>query len=380
MRIRLFIASLQIAFVVVSCSSGVGSVYEVQPGVTVYEPAGYDASQHIPSPIFLKELRRCGGEVSGSDAGLCPKFYRAWGKSVVSIDAGDADLYGGGEVSGNLRRNGDSQTIWNTDNPTGLLDNGKRMYQSHPWLLGVRKDGSAFGIIADNTWKTFLSMKGRVQFRSEGPAFRVVIIEKESPQLLKSLAISGILATMIAMISERIGSAILNAFLPYQDPRYDIILYFVIVAVSEEAAKYALMKRKTWNSVEFNCQYDGVVYAVFTSLGFALWENISYVLNYGFSTAIVRAITAIPGHACFGVFMGIFYGIAKKYERYGNKSGSKTCRMFALIIPVLLHGAYDFIASLQDVSSGLYFTVFVLIMFFISFVAFVKSFKIIIFS
>lgn len=191
MKIRLFPAALQIVLIAASCSSGsgVGRVYEVQPGVTVYEPAGYDSSQHSPSPIFLKELRPCGGGVSGLDAGLCPKFYRVWGKSVVSIDAGDADLYGGGEVSGNLRRNGDSQTIWNTDNPTGLLDKGKRMYQSHPWLLGVRKDGSAFGIIADNTWKTFLSMKGRVRFRSEGPAFRVVIIEKDSPQeVLNTLA------------------------------------------------------------------------------------------------------------------------------------------------------------------------------------------------
>ena len=50
----------------------------------------------------------------------------------------------------------------------------------------------------------------------------------------------------------------------------------------------------------------GKVYAVFVSLGFALWENISYVLHFGFQTAIVRSLTAIPGHACFGVFMGAF--------------------------------------------------------------------------
>lgn len=56
------------------------------------------------------------------------------------------------------------------------------MYQSHPWVLGVRKDGSAFGIIADNTWRSKLSLRGRVRFKSEGPAFRVVIIEKDSPQ------------------------------------------------------------------------------------------------------------------------------------------------------------------------------------------------------
>lgn len=170
----------------VACSpdGGVGRTYTAQQGVTVYEPHGYDASQHSPSPIFIEELKPSAQEfeVSEKTGGLRPRFSSAFGKNTVSIEVGDADLYGGGEVRSDLRRNGDSQILWNTDNPTGLLDNGKRMYQSHPWLLGVRKDGSAFGIIADNTWKTVLSAKGRVKFRSEGPAFRVVIIEKDSPQ------------------------------------------------------------------------------------------------------------------------------------------------------------------------------------------------------
>lgn len=93
---------------------------------------------------------------------------------------------------------------------------------------------------------------------------------------------------------------------------------FVIVAIAEESSKYFFLKKRTWNNPEFNCQYDGVVYAVFVSLGFALWENINYVLSYGFSTAIVRAITAIPGHACFGVFMGVFYGLARKQYNRGK--------------------------------------------------------------
>ena len=156
-------------------------MFEVQSGVTVYEPEDYDASQHSPSPIFIEELQPSGREATSVSA-IRPRFSSAFGKNSVSIDVGDADLYGGGEVRSDLRRNGDSQTLWNTDNPTGLLDNGKRMYQSHPWVLGVRKDGSAFGIIADNTWRSKLSLRGRVRFKSEGPAFRVVIIEKDSPQ------------------------------------------------------------------------------------------------------------------------------------------------------------------------------------------------------
>lgn len=121
------------------------------------------------------------------------------------------------------------------------------------------------------------------------------------------------------------------------------------------------------NNPEFNCQYDGVVYAVFVSLGFALWENINYVLSYGFSTAIVRAITAIPGHACFGVFMGVFYGLARKQYNQGKMFSSKIFRIFSVVLPVLLHGSYDFIASMENTMGGLYFVAFVIILFALSF-------------
>jgi RsiW-degrading membrane proteinase PrsW (M82 family) len=128
------------------------------------------------------------------------------------------------------------------------------------------------------------------------------------------------------------------------------------------------MKRQTWSSWEFNCQYDGVVYAVFVSLGFALWENISYVMMYGFGTAIVRAVTAIPGHACFGVFMGIFYGIAKRLDYRNENVGSKLCRIFAVVIPALLHGAYDYIATMESQDGNGYFIGFVAVMFLLSYV------------
>ena len=147
-----------------------------------------------------------------------------------------------------------------------------------------------------------------------------------------------------------------------------MILYFGIVALAEESSKYIFLKRNTWKNPEFNCQYDGVVYAVFVSLGFALWENISYVLNYGLTTAIARAVTAIPGHACFGVFMGVFYGIAKKYDYTGETGKSLFFRILTLIVPMLLHGAYDYIATLEQAQSGWYFFAFVAVLFIVSFI------------
>lgn len=197
--------------------------------------------------------------------------------------------------------------------------------------------------------------------------YRADRMEKESGYLLRQLVIAGILSTIIALIEEKIGEWILSCFVPENTLLYQIILYFVIVAIAEESSKYFFLKKRTWNNPEFNCQYDGVVYAVFVSLGFALWENINYVLSYGFSTAIVRAITAIPGHACFGVFMGVFYGLARKQYNHGKMFSSKIFRIFSVVLPVLLHGSYDFIASMENTMGGLYFVAFIIILFAVSF-------------
>lgn len=198
--------------------------------------------------------------------------------------------------------------------------------------------------------------------------YRADRLEKESPQLLSSLVVAGVLSTLIALVEERIGSEILGLFFEENSVVYNVVLYFGIVAFAEESSKYIMLKKKTWNSKEFNCQYDAVVYAVFVSLGFALWENISYVMSYGMSTALIRAVTAIPGHACFGVFMGVFYGLSRGYALIRKKRLSKLFRIFSIIVPAFMHGAYDYIATIGGDGTGWLFALFVALLFGISFV------------
>ena len=197
--------------------------------------------------------------------------------------------------------------------------------------------------------------------------YKVDHLDKESPRLLWNLVVRGVIATVFAMLIEWIGEFVLSSFVQEGTVLYNFLLYFIVVAVSEEGFKYLLMKQRTWKDPEFNFQFDGVVYAVFVSLGFALWENISYVLMYGFGTALVRAVTAVPGHACFGVFMGAWYGLAKKYESYGMHSQSKTCRVVALLSSIVLHGCYDFSASIENQNYACIFVAFVVVMFLVAF-------------
>ena len=56
---------------------------------------------------------------------------------------------------------------------------------------------------------------------------------------------------------------------------------FFEAAIPEEIAKFSVLYFFIWKSKELNHHYDGIVYSVFVSLGFALIENVLYVFQGG---------------------------------------------------------------------------------------------------
>ncbi|WP_369993360.1 PrsW family intramembrane metalloprotease [Winogradskyella sp.] len=111
---------------------------------------------------------------------------------------------------------------------------------------------------------------------------------------------------------------------------------FFVVALAEEFSKYIIVKYFAQPRKAFNEPYDGIIYAVMVSMGFACTENIMYVLQGGYTTAFLRAFTAVPAHATFGILMGYYMGKAK----FSNNRFA--LNMAGLFLAVLFHGAYDF--------------------------------------
>lgn len=137
---------------------------------------------------------------------------------------------------------------------------------------------------------------------------------------------------------------------------------FVVAAFSEELFKYAAFILLIWKNKNFNEKFDGIVYATFISLGFAAVENILYVLQNGMATGLLRAITAVPAHAIFGITMGFYLGFAKMIPH------NKTLNMIlALIIPIILHGIYDFILMSENEILLILFIPFVIFMWVLGF-------------
>ena len=192
-------------------------------------------------------------------------------------------------------------------------------------------------------------------------------IEREPMPLLVSLIGKGILAALAAIVLELLGQTVLDALVDPQNPVYVYLMAFLVVAAVEEGTKFFFLYRRTWHDPDFNYRFDAILYAVFVSLGFAAFENVKYVFSYGLSVALPRAILAVPGHMGFAVFMGIFYGRAKRCYDWGNDFGCKANLTLGYLFPVFLHGVYDTCCMLGTNKSTLVFVAFVLAMYLIVF-------------
>jgi RsiW-degrading membrane proteinase PrsW (M82 family) len=202
--------------------------------------------------------------------------------------------------------------------------------------------------------------------------YRKDTVEKEPKGMLVGLVFLGVAAAVVAVILEELGMSVLPRFFVEGSPAYTIVMAFLVVAVVEEGAKFVFMLWRTWRDPNFNYRFDGIVYAVFVSLGFAAFENISYVVGYGLTTAVARALLAIPAHMGFAVFMGYFYARAKRCHDEGNPAGRRRNLWAAFFVAVLLHGFYDACALMGTLLSLLLFLAFVIAMYIIV-IRFVKK-------
>lgn len=159
--------------------------------------------------------------------------------------------------------------------------------------------------------------------------------EKEPIKLLLFALLAGAIAVIPILLVEQFLNGLTELFPGLFSSAWSA---FVVAAFSEESFKFIALYLLIWKSPEFNEKFDGIVYAVFVSLGFAGVENVLYVMEGGLSTGITRAITAVPAHAVFGITMGFYFGLAKFYKKERN-----ILKLKALIYPIVLHGIYDFI-------------------------------------
>lgn len=163
--------------------------------------------------------------------------------------------------------------------------------------------------------------------------------DREPWKLLMRVFILGALSVIPIIFIQRVLLSI-NIF-----SRIFSVIYsaFVVAGLTEEYFKRAVVMYGAYNDENFNEKLDGIVYSVFAALGFAMVENIMYVvLRYtgNYYVGFMRGILSVPAHMLFGITMGYYLSLSKYSEDPKLKS---YYYKRSLIMPVLLHGMFNFI-------------------------------------
>ena len=177
--------------------------------------------------------------------------------------------------------------------------------------------------------------------------------DKEPLGKLVKAFLFGALAIVPAVVME----SILVRFTPPYPILSGAYTGFVVAGCSEELFKLLFLYWAVWKSAEFNEYFDGIVYACFVSLGFACFENLSYVLaqdSFGNAmvTGSVRAVLSVPGHFLFGMMMGYYFSLAKFGDQNDTARRRKQCLWLAFLVPMLLHGTFDALLMIPESMSN----------------------------
>jgi len=163
----------------------------VSPDMARFIAGDADESILPPSFALLKKPAPAGPLPSSWKVKVDFKSSAQEYEAQIKTEPGTS-LYGTGETAGPLLRNGRATETWNSDTPS-YGERNKHLYQSHPWVLALRPDGSAYGVLADTTFRCEINLKNGISFRTAGKPFPVYVIDAGSPQavLMKLAELTG---------------------------------------------------------------------------------------------------------------------------------------------------------------------------------------------
>lgn len=167
--------------------------------------------------------------------------------------------------------------------------------------------------------------------------------DKEPLSLLIKVFVLGALSVIPTALVERF----LMGFNVFTGVLSAAFTAFIVAGVTEEFFKRGVVLLTAYKSKAFDEKLDGIVYAIFSALGFATVENIVYVV-FRFTAnphiGIYRGIFSVPAHMLFGVTMGYYLSLAKFTKDEGLK---KKYLRKSWYVPAILHGIFNFILMTQ---------------------------------
>ena len=168
--------------------------------------------------------------------------------------------------------------------------------------------------------------------------------QPEPPKWLLKAFGYGVLSVFLSTVFYNVISSSIASGLnenTYADVSKAFADAFLCAAIPEEAAKLLLLWLLLRKNPYYDELFDGIVYAVFVSMGFAAVENVLYLVEgvadgSWVRTGIMRALFSVPGHCLFAVLMGYYYSL----YHFGVDRSRKTLILIPAA-PILAHGIFD---------------------------------------
>ncbi|MEZ4399708.1 MAG: PrsW family intramembrane metalloprotease [Kofleriaceae bacterium] len=162
----------------------------------------------------------------------------------------------------------------------------------------------------------------------------------EPAGLRRLVALCGALSVIPILIADGVLLGALGDARP-PESSYGGALFtsFVVAALIEESGKVAVVYLVAWRRRAYDERLDAVVYGARAGLGFAMVENILYLMGQVelkgvIITWILRAVLAVPGHALWTT-IATAGGTRRRFDKRGPGV------VGGLALAVLLHGSYD---------------------------------------
>lgn len=161
--------------------------------------------------------------------------------------------------------------------------------------------------------------------------------DREPLKLLLWAFILGMMCVVPAAVLETVGENYLASEIAKPSMTFQFLFFFLIVGPIEELLKYAVVKKYLYPKVEFDEPMDGIVYGSAAALGFASLENIFYMMHFGTSIILLRAVTSTLAHILFSGAWGAPLGLLKFHPE------QRSLLFRGLLLAMFLHGLFDFL-------------------------------------
>lgn len=158
----------------------------------------------------------------------------------------------------------------------------------------------------------------------------------------------GMLIALVAIIIEYVLIELLGKSFYRPNLFITIVVFFLIVALTEEYLKYFVVKSTVLKRPEFDEPIDAMIYCIIAALGFASAENLIVIWGVSlkeianpFGIMALRFVGATLLHALASGIVGYWLGVAYFSRAKKSKFIRKVLIGFGLGQAVIFHGFFN---------------------------------------